>query len=209
MNPWLEISLEDYERHMALPAVAQDVYLAGALERLVRDNAPDSVAIIGCAGGNGFERLPPDKVRRVVGTDINAGYLAETRHRHADRFREFELICCDITSPACRFDPVELIYAGLIFEYIDLRAGLISLRRLVRPIGLIAIVLQLHDDAISPVTPSPYIALAKLGPYMRLILPEEVKSVAESLGFSLRSSTRSVLSTGKAFQEMLFEVRPE
>lgn len=81
MNPWLEIPLADYEGHMALPEVAQAAYLADTLERLVKDHAPQSVAVIGCAGGNGFDRLARTKVPRVVGADINPAYLAEAKRR--------------------------------------------------------------------------------------------------------------------------------
>lgn len=54
-NPWLAIPLADYEGHMALPAVGQARMLADLFESLLREFLPQSVAIIGCAGGNGFE----------------------------------------------------------------------------------------------------------------------------------------------------------
>ena len=56
-SPWLDIPLEDYEGHMALPEIAPARMLADELESAVRQHAPSSVAIIGCSGGNGFERL--------------------------------------------------------------------------------------------------------------------------------------------------------
>ncbi|MFY9641288.1 MAG: hypothetical protein WA384_03865 [Rhodomicrobium sp.] len=46
MNPWLEIPLKDYEAHVSLPEVAQAACLADTLDRLVRDHAPESVAVI-------------------------------------------------------------------------------------------------------------------------------------------------------------------
>ncbi|MGO8951745.1 MAG: class I SAM-dependent methyltransferase [Rhodomicrobium sp.] len=128
---------------MALPAVAQAAYLADTLERLVRDRAPESVAVIGCAGGNGFDRLTAAGVARIVGVDINPDYLAETKRRHFARFQCLQLLNCDIASQACRFEPVDLIFAALIFEYIGIDAGLASLRRNVRAGGLVAAVLQL------------------------------------------------------------------
>jgi hypothetical protein len=66
VNPWLEIPLEDYEGHMALPAVAQAPYLAGVLGAWARSQGSRSVAVLGCAGGNGFDALPHGQVRRDV-----------------------------------------------------------------------------------------------------------------------------------------------
>src|SRR6186713_702946 len=68
-NPWLEIPLADYEAHMELPQVAQAELLAEQLAAAVRARSPDSVAVLGCAGGNGLDRLPA--ALRVVGVDVN------------------------------------------------------------------------------------------------------------------------------------------
>ena len=47
---WLTIPLEDYEAHMALPAVGQAQMLAEQLAILIERHAPASVAVMGCAG---------------------------------------------------------------------------------------------------------------------------------------------------------------
>jgi ubiquinone/menaquinone biosynthesis C-methylase UbiE len=207
MNPWLEIPLEDYEGHMSLPAVGQAGYLADALERVAREHSPASAAIIGCAGGNGFDRLELAKVRRVVGVDINPAYLAEVRRRYLGCFHDLELICEDFTSEACRFDAADLIYAALVFEFADVTAGLASLRRLVRPTGLAAVVLQLPHRAIEAVTPSPFSSIAKLAPVVRLVPPAQFEEAARRAGFGIRSSVRHGLPSGKAFQEVLLDPR--
>jgi len=49
-NPWLSIPLEDYERHMSLPAVGQAQMIADQFDRALARTAPASVAVIGCAG---------------------------------------------------------------------------------------------------------------------------------------------------------------
>ncbi|HEY1217163.1 MAG TPA: hypothetical protein VGE93_26340, partial [Bryobacteraceae bacterium] len=70
-NPWLEIPLADYEAHMALPSIGQSRLIADQLEALVRSFRPHSIGIIGCAGGNGLERLAGTSVSRMVGVDLN------------------------------------------------------------------------------------------------------------------------------------------
>jgi len=56
-NPWLDIPLQDYERYMSLPEIGQAQMLADQFELLIKRHSPASVALIGCAGGNGLERL--------------------------------------------------------------------------------------------------------------------------------------------------------
>jgi len=38
-------------------------------------HAPSSVAMLGCAGGNGLERVDPGVTTRVVAVDIHLSYL--------------------------------------------------------------------------------------------------------------------------------------
>jgi hypothetical protein len=75
-SPWLSIPLADYERHMALPQVGQAAALASEFERLLREHRPAAVALLGCAGGNGLERVDPATTQRVVAPDLNPGYVA-------------------------------------------------------------------------------------------------------------------------------------
>jgi len=77
-NPWLDIPLADYEDHMALAEVAQAQLLAGFFGEALREYSPQSVAVIGCAGGNGFEKIDPGITKRVAGIDINPDYIAKS-----------------------------------------------------------------------------------------------------------------------------------
>ncbi len=56
-DPWLDIPLADYEGHMALPYVAQAQLFSGLFAEALQEFSPESVALLGCAGGNGFEAL--------------------------------------------------------------------------------------------------------------------------------------------------------
>jgi SAM-dependent methyltransferase len=94
-NPWLRIPLEDYEGHMSLPSIRQAQMLADQFERLLVRHRPTSVAIVGCAGGNGLERIEAGQVRRVVGIDINPEFIEAARARHARRLVGAERITID------------------------------------------------------------------------------------------------------------------
>jgi ubiquinone/menaquinone biosynthesis C-methylase UbiE len=80
----------------SLPAIGQSQLIADQLEILVRRHGPSSVAILGCAGGNGFERLVETSVSRVVGVDINPQYIEEARQRYAGRVPGLKLVVGDI-----------------------------------------------------------------------------------------------------------------
>src|SRR5215475_426983 len=81
-NPWLDIPLHDYEGHMNSAHVAQLAALADLFEETLAACRPESVAILGIAGGNGLDRIDLDVTKRIVGIDIHAEYLDAIRSRY-------------------------------------------------------------------------------------------------------------------------------
>jgi SAM-dependent methyltransferase len=198
-NPWREIPLEEYEAHMSLPSVGQAGMLADQLGQLIELHAPTSVAIIGCAGGNGLERVDSARVERVVAIDVNPEYVAAAERRHADRLTDLDCRCADVQSETLTFDPVELIYAALIFEYVDVAATFATLKRNLKPGGIAAAILQLRHSDQQVVSVSPYRSLDKLIPVLKLVEPEELRLHATNAGFTVGSSKRIDLPSGKQF----------
>jgi SAM-dependent methyltransferase len=92
----MHIPLADYEDHMALAEVAQAQVLSGIFAEVLKEHAPRSVAVLGCAGGNGFTEIDPTITPRVVGVDINPDYIAQTRARFQNRIPTLELFVGDI-----------------------------------------------------------------------------------------------------------------
>ncbi len=66
---------------MNSPRVAQLDALADLFEETLRKCSPDSVAILGIAGGNGLSRIDPSVTTRIVGVDINPTYLEAVCNR--------------------------------------------------------------------------------------------------------------------------------
>jgi len=205
-NPWLDIPLSDYEGHMALPQVDQARVLADQLAAVLALHRPGSVALIGCAGGNGFERIDPHLTSRVVGVDINPEYLAAARRRFDGVFESLELLCADAQSDELTFEPVDVIFAALVFEYADPRAMLRNLAARTRPDGIVAAVLQLPTPGKMPVTPTPFTSLGKLAPIMALLPPEELIGEARVGGLKLSGTRRIDLPSGRRFQSLTFLV---
>lgn len=86
-NPWLSIPLAEYEGHMG--AVKQLGALSELFTRALEVCVPDSVAVLGIAGGNGLECL--DQTGRMRSTL----YLAGTR-----AFNSSSQFCTRIISAA-------------------------------------------------------------------------------------------------------------
>jgi SAM-dependent methyltransferase len=171
-TPWLEIPLEDYEGHMDLPSVAQAKMLADQLQRLIERQTPASIAILGCAGGNGLDHIDPTGVDRVVAVDINPHYVLEAERRYAKRLTNLDIRCADVQSDQLQFGPVQLIYAGLLFEYVDVRATLATCQRNLQRGGSLAVLLQRPHPEQKTVSRSPYRSLDKLASALHLIEPE-------------------------------------
>jgi len=203
-NPWLEIPLQDYEGHMSLPSIDQAAMLADEFEFLIKHHRPPSVAIVGCAGGNGLERIEAGRLERVVGVDINPQYIERSRERYGGRLPNLELHCADVESSALQFEPVSLIYAALLFEYVDLPPALQTLKRCCRPNGVLATLLQLsHQDQLA-LSRSPYTSLSGLEPAMRLLAPHDLCREAAAAGFTATRSKIIKLPSGKEFWAQYF-----
>jgi hypothetical protein len=203
-NPWLNIPLDDYEGHMAHPGVGQAGVLADLLEQSIARWAPSGVAIIGCAGGNGLDRINPGTATKVVAVDLNPHYIQVARERHAPRLPNLELICADIQSESLNYGPVDFTYAALLFEYVDVTCALRTLQRNSRPGAVLTTVLQLPHPQMSPVTPSPFRSLGSLASHMRLVAPADLGSAALAIGFVPGDATAVKLPSGKEFHVQSF-----
>ena len=152
-NPWLTIPLADYEGHMAAPGVAQSQMLSEIFADVLDRYTPQSIAVLGCAGGNGFASISPAITKRVVGVDLNSRYIAEARARYEGRFRSLELHVADVQEDALAFEPVDLLFAALILEYVDVDALFARVRTMLRADGELVSVVQLPSaSAISRVS---------------------------------------------------------
>jgi len=208
-NAWLQIPLQDYEAHMSLPSIGQARMLADQLERLLNAHSPRSLALLGCAGGNGLERIGPEGCPRIVAVDINPEYLQLTAARHAARLPGLQLLCADIESESLSFEPVELVYAGLLFEYLEPAAALRSIQRICQPGGVLATVLQLPTAAQPAVSPSPYRNLERLAGLLRLLAPQEFAARAAAAGFFELEAETLTLPSGKSFWLQLARYQPQ
>jgi SAM-dependent methyltransferase len=198
-NPWTEIPLADYEGHMSLPSVRQAQMLDAVFARDLRAYAPESVAVLGCAGGGGFRHMVSSPVKRVVGVDINPLYLAELRNRLGAAIPGLELVCGDLLDAPVNFPPVQLVHAALVFEYVDPARLLSRIREWLLPDGMLTAVLQLPSEKMAAITPTPFTSLSRLAPFMKLVPPAIFEAHAGNTGLVEESGEVVTPGTGKEF----------
>jgi len=204
-KPWLELPLADYEGHMSLPGIEQAQLLAAELESAVRLHRPKSVAVIGCAGGNGFDRLAAGRIERIVGIDVNPAYIDAARHRYAARLPQLELIVADIQRPIPDCGSVDLVYAALVLEYVATRPTFQTLRTLCAQGGKLIVVLQNANEALPEVSPSPFAALQALSSIIKIVDENELIAAAIQANFTCIGSRTLHSASGKAFTALTFQ----
>jgi len=162
---------------MASPGVRQLQHLSRVFGGLLDEFSPESVAVLGVSGGNGLEHIDPGRVKRVVGIDINPAYLDLARSRHGARLPGLELVCGDIAS--CELPPAsfDLVYAALVFEYLEPAAAVGRIADWLKPGGVAAALLQLPSPAHGRVSETPYRSVRMLEPHIH---PRGTRASAES-----------------------------
>jgi SAM-dependent methyltransferase len=206
-NPWLNVPLADYEGHMALPGIEQAQLLSDIFAEALAKFSPSSVAIIGCAGGNGLERIAPT-ITRVVGVDLNPHFVAETRARFGSQIENLELMVGDIQNPEVWFAPVDLIFLGLVLEYVNVEIVMARMPSMLTARGHLVTVLQLPNVGQQQVSPSPFKSVSPVGEIMHFVPPARLRESVEAEGYIQLESRVVVSRGGKAFQMQVFGRRP-
>lgn len=177
--------------------VAQLAALADLFEEALTLCRPESVAILGIAGGNGLDRIDPRVTKRIVGIDIQSGYLDTIRSRYPQL--PLTLHCSDLENETIKEDAVALVHAAMIFEHAGTGQCLQNAASLVAPGGSLAVVLQLPSTIQTDVSPTPFKTMQSLAEQFQLIDRVNLQKTLESISFRLHHQTRRNLPGGKAF----------
>ena len=154
-NPWEEISLDDYEKHMSLDSVRQLQAMNAIMKMQFAAYPVDTATVLGIAGGNGLEHVSPDKYRKVYGVDINADYLRAVARRYNELSGVLECLQIDLINEAEKLPQTQLLIANLLIEYI----GYGAFQRAVLQTApeYVSCVIQINTDAEQWVSESPYL----------------------------------------------------
>ncbi len=198
-NPWLSISASDYEGHMNSENVGQSPVLNHIFENVLKDIPSTKLAVLGCGAGNGFEHIDYQIMERVLGIDINPEYLTFLRSRYGSKLRKLELICSDLNIFSCSDDSFDLIYAALIFEYVDFEQILKKVSNWLTMKGTLVVVLQLPSLESEMISETAYSSLRLLDTIMHLVNPETFSEAAERCGLKKSKEFEIPLKSGKKF----------
>jgi SAM-dependent methyltransferase len=197
-NPWLSIPLTDYEGHMSDTSVQQLTALSELFQLALNHCRPESVAILGIAGGNGVERVDTAITKRIVGVDLNPAYLQTVRQRFSpDSGPLLELHCVDLARGELRLPPVSLVHAALIFEHAGLGRALENALALVRPGGYLSVVLQLPSEQTAGVAATAYASMQTLKDGFQFIEKQELQLLLNGNGAVLVEQITRPLPGGK------------
>jgi SAM-dependent methyltransferase len=203
-NPWLDIPEADYVGHMSSPAVGQRPVLSRLLGEAFEVVRPTVALILGCATGNGLERINPDVTSRVVVVDINPTYLLRLRERFPNPSFELDVRPGDVIDMELEPEAYDLVHAGLIFEYVQWPALLPRIATALRPGGVLSVILQAPSASSPAVTPTEFASLRTLESVFRFVEPTALVDVARAEGLNLNARHTEALPAGKSFEVLRF-----
>ncbi|HEU5292336.1 MAG TPA: hypothetical protein VFU05_16930, partial [Cyclobacteriaceae bacterium] len=170
-NPWLEIPLDDYEKHMSHGSVGQLSLLNSLTKKYLSKIKPATCVFIGIAGGNGLEHIDNKISKRVIGIDINQDYLDATFKRYHVKIRSLELLKLDVSKHTVKICNSDFIWAGLIMEYIGIDTCLEFSRNNLSAGGHLIVTIQLNNN-LKSVSPTGIESVKKAGLIFKDIDPD-------------------------------------
>ncbi|MCR4795748.1 MAG: methyltransferase type 11 [Ruminococcus sp.] len=203
-NPWEEISLDDYEKHMSLDSVRQLQALDSIMKEQFATYPVETAAVLGVAGGNGLEHIDTDKFRKVYGVDINANYLSAVSQRYTELSGILECLHIDLINEAEKLPQAQFLIANLLIEYIGYGA---FQRAVLQTAPLyVSCVIQINTDEEQWVSESPYLrAFDRLDEVHHQMEEKALTAAMNDIGYSLILQETYPLPNGKALVRVDFK----
>lgn len=201
-NPWKDISLSDYENHMAMDSVQQLQAMNQMMKGQLNQYEVQSAMILGIAGGNGLEHVDIEKLNKVYGVDINQEYLTITKKRYENLSDTLDCLCVDLVSEAEKLPQVDMLIANLLIEYI----GYECFKKVVtvtKPVYVSCIIQVNVDDSF--VSESPYLhAFDGLVTVHHQMAKQELQNSMNEIDYHLIQVLESRLPNGKKLVQFDF-----
>ncbi|WP_164173908.1 methyltransferase type 11 [Ruminococcus flavefaciens] len=203
-NPWEEISLDDYEKHMSLDSVRQLQAMNSIMQEQFNTYPAETAMILGIAGGNGLEHVSPEKFRKVYGVDINADYLRAVSERYTELSGVLECLHIDLVNEAEKLPQAQLLIANLLIEYIGY--GAFQKAVLQTAPEYVSCVIQINVDDKQWVSESPYLhAFDRLDEVHHQMEEKALTAAMDEIGYSLILQRSEPLPNGKSLVRLDFK----
>jgi len=198
-NPWRSISPDDYEKHMGHPAVNQQQFLSKCFKTSLKNNTPEKILIIGCGTGCGLEHVDSSITNRVTVIDINAEFLKALKQRYQNKISGLETMNNDLYEHNFGDEKFSLVYAGLVFEFVNPKRILNKLSECLQEKGRLEFVLQLPNEHLPAVSSTNIDSIKQLSSFAKLVDVDDFCKECNSVGLSLVESSIETLDSGKSF----------
>ncbi|MBQ9886675.1 MAG: class I SAM-dependent methyltransferase [Lachnospiraceae bacterium] len=203
-NPWKDISLDDYEKHMSLDSVKQLQTMNYMMKEQLEAYPVKTAMILGVAGGNGLEHISTEKYRTVYGVDINGEYLRAVSARFARLSGTLKCLEMDLIKASAILPKAELVIANLLIEYI----GYEAFQRVILQAEpeYVSGAIQINTDNKKWVSDSPYYhAFDRLDEIHHQMEEGELLNVMKVIGYSEILRKEYALPNGKALVRLDFK----
>ncbi len=201
-NPWEEISLDDYEKHMALESVMQLQAMNEIMGSQLCRYPVATVMILGIAGGNGLNHVQTGKIKKVYGVDINRDYLAECVARYPGLKNIFLPVHGDLQDENITLPTAEILIANLLIEYVGYKNFQNAVKKAAP--AYVSSVIQINkDDGF--VSSSPYLhAFDRLGEVHYQVDRDGLTKAMQDIGFRPIYEAETALPNGKSLLRLDF-----
>jgi 2-polyprenyl-3-methyl-5-hydroxy-6-metoxy-1,4-benzoquinol methylase len=196
-NPWLNIPLEDYERHMSHHLVGQSALLNSLTKKYLDETNPETVIFLGIAGGNGLEHIDNNFTKSVYGIDINPDYLDTAFIRYNQAIASLQLVNLDIVQNSGTICKADFIWAALVLEYTGIDKALEFCTNNIRKNGHLVVSIQSNNNKQS-ISPTGIESVKKAGEIFSIVSPEMLLSKASEAGYRLIGKEENVLPNEKS-----------
>lgn len=202
-NPWEEIPLTDYEKHMQLDSVMQLQAMNEMMKSQFATYPVSSIMIFGIAGGNGLEHIQADRFERIYGVDINSSYLKEVIQRYPILDGLLECLCINLIDEADKLPKADMVIANLLIEYI----GYECFQKAVRQVNpkYVSCIIQINMEG-NWVSDSPYLHVFDgLEQVHHQMEEDALEEAMFEIGYYAIKTLEYILPNGKKFVQIDFE----
>jgi len=156
-----------------------------------------TIGVLGIAGGNGLDLIDPQGTDAVYGYDINPDYLDFCAARYHSVFADRLHLIRTSIDRSVTIEPVGLLIADLIIEYVGVEEFVALAAANARSIGVLSCVIQ-RNDAGSFVSSTDYSSsFDALASVSSDVDPEKLASAMSDAGFETLDHFEYPLPNGK------------
>ena len=208
-HPWRDIPLEVYERHMGDERVTQLQRLHDITGDQLTAHPAHSIGVLGIAGGNGLDLVDPRTTNDVYGYDINPDYLRVCQSRYRATLGDRLHLVETTIGRSLRIEPVDLLIANLIIEYVGLDEFVAFATTNAHRIGVLSCVIQRNDTAGFVSSTDDSRSFDALASVSSDIDPAALTSAMTAAGFAALDRAEYYLPNGKALVRIDFLAPPD